>query len=118
MSPEAVLPGDALKLAVTVCPNATSVNLRFDCSTPHHIVGHLTLLARLNELSAVCVTSGERTLLDFTDLIPVLEKFGPESLRSLELKVSAVIEFGITFSSFFLWWGEIILKFMLPSKRC
>ncbi|KAK9510413.1 hypothetical protein O3M35_005205 [Rhynocoris fuscipes] len=87
MSPEAVLPSDALKLAVTVCPKATSVNLRYDCSTPHHIVGYLTSLTRLQELSAVCVTSGERTLLDFNDLVPILEKFGPKTLKSLELKV-------------------------------
>ncbi|CAA9995802.1 unnamed protein product, partial [Nesidiocoris tenuis] len=86
MEPTSVLPGDALRLAVTLCPDATSVHLRFDCSTPHHVVGPLTNLKKLIELSAVCVTSGERTLLDFTDLVPILDKFGPESIKYLELK--------------------------------
>ncbi|BES89555.1 LRR [Nesidiocoris tenuis] len=92
MEPTSVLPGDALRLAVTLCPDATSVHLRFDCSTPHHVVGPLTNLKKLIELSAVCVTSGERTLLDFTDLVPILDKFGPESIKYLELKVLEEID--------------------------
>ncbi|KAF6214665.1 hypothetical protein GE061_009408 [Apolygus lucorum] len=87
MEPTAVLPGDALRLAVTLCPKATSVRLRVDSSTPHHVVAPLTALKNLHELTAVCVTSGERPLLDFSDLAPILEKFGPQSLRTLELKV-------------------------------
>ncbi|XP_024085203.1 uncharacterized protein LOC106667882 [Cimex lectularius] len=87
MSPHAVLPPDALKLAVALCPEATSIRLRFDCSTPHHVVGPLVNLKALRELSAVCVTSGERTLLDFTDMIPILEQHGPKTLNMLELKV-------------------------------
>ena len=87
MSPTSVLPIDALKLAVTLCPQATDVRLRFDNSTPNDVVGPLASLKRLNSLSAVCVTSGERTLLDFTDLKPILEVHGKKHLIALELKV-------------------------------
>lgn len=87
MSPKAVLPADALQLAVKLCPQATSVRIRFDNSTSHHVVSPLLDLKALEEFSAVCVSSGERTLLDFQDFAPLLQHFGPGSLKSLELKV-------------------------------
>ena len=88
MSPEAVLPPDVLQLAVLLCPEATQVRVRFDCSTPHDVLSPLsTMLRCLRELSVVCVTSGERSRLDFSDLTPILEKHGSENLKSLELKV-------------------------------
>ncbi|KAL1124526.1 hypothetical protein AAG570_001152 [Ranatra chinensis] len=87
MSPGWVLPVDALRLAVALCPDAVDVRLRFDCSTPHDVASSLTSLSRLLRFSAVCVTSGERTLLDFTDIVPLLEHFGSKTLITLELKV-------------------------------
>lgn len=91
MSPQTVLPGDALKLATLLCPDVTSVRVRIDCSTPHDILTPLTTVRRLKELSIVCVTSGERCNLDFTDITPVLEAHGGTSLQSLELKVNTSI---------------------------
>nr|XP_024218041.1 uncharacterized protein LOC106691465 [Halyomorpha halys] len=87
MSPKAVLPPEALRLSAILCPEATSIRLRFDTSTPHHVVGHLTLLKTITDISAVCVTSGERTLLDFQDFVPLLDQFGSTTLRALEFKV-------------------------------
>ena len=88
MSPEAVLPPDVLQLAVLLCPEATQVRVRFDCSTPHDVLSPLsTMLRCLRELSVVCVTSGERSRLDFSDLIPILEQHGSENIKSLEFKV-------------------------------
>lgn len=90
MSPQAVLSGDAMRLATVLCPEAKSVRVRIDCSTPHDVLAPLCNLKALKELSVVCVTSGERCLLDFTDIAPVLEAHGESSLASLELKVVIV----------------------------
>lgn len=87
MSPQSVLPIDALSLAVTLCPQAESVRIRYDCSTHHDSIEALTTLAKLKELSIVCVTSGERCLLDFSDIVPILEAQGANHLKYLELKV-------------------------------
>lgn len=87
MSPEWVLAPEALQLAVVLCPNTLSIRVRFDCSTPNDVLAPLLTLDKLKEFSAVCVSSGERTLLDFSDMAPILEKFGPSSLTFLELKV-------------------------------
>ncbi|XP_026676697.1 uncharacterized protein LOC103505595 [Diaphorina citri] len=87
MSPQSVLPIDALSLAVALCPNAESVRIRYDCSTHHDSIEALTSLHKLKELSIVCVTSGERCLLDFTDIVPILEVHGEAQLKYLELKV-------------------------------
>jgi len=87
MSPEWVLAPDALQLAILLCPQAVSIHLRFDCSTPNDVLAPLLNLEKIKHFSAVCVTSGERTNLDFSDITPILEKFGPTSLRFLELKV-------------------------------
>lgn len=87
MSPQAVLPGDAMRLATTLCPEAVYIRVRIDCSTPNDVLASLTGIKRVKELSVVCVTSGERTLLDFSDITPVLETHGELSLKSLELKV-------------------------------
>lgn len=90
MSPHAVLPGDAMKLASQLCPDAASVRVRIDCSTPHDVLTPLTTINKLRELSMVCVTSGERCNLDFSDITPILEVHGQTSLTSLELKVKKV----------------------------
>ncbi|KAL1458393.1 hypothetical protein WDU94_008549, partial [Cyamophila willieti] len=87
MSPQSVLPIDALSLAVTLCPLAESVRIRYDCSTHHDSIEALTSLKKLKEFSIVCVTSGERCLLDFTDIVPILEAHGESRLKYLELKV-------------------------------
>ncbi|XP_054283911.1 uncharacterized protein LOC129000875 isoform X2 [Macrosteles quadrilineatus] len=92
MSPQAVLPGDAMRLASQLCPDVASVRVRIDCSTPHDILGPLTSFKRLRELSVVCVTSGERCNLDFSDICPILEAHGETSLTSLELKVIEEVE--------------------------
>lgn len=88
MAPQAVLPGDAMRLATQLCPDVTSVRVRIDCSTPHDILVPLTGVKCLKELSTVCVTSGERCNLDFSDITPILEAHGKSSLVSLELKVN------------------------------
>jgi len=89
MSPEAVLPPDVLQLAVLLCPAACQVHVRFDCSTPHDVLSPIaTALHSLRELSVVCVTSGERSHLNFEDLTAILEHHGSGTLRSLELKVT------------------------------
>jgi hypothetical protein len=89
MSPEAVLPPDVLQLAVLLCPAACQVHMRFDCSTPHDVLAPIaTSLHSLRELSVVCVTSGERSNLNFEDLTAILEHHGADKLRSLELKVT------------------------------
>lgn len=89
MSPEAVLPPDVLQLAVLLCPAACQVHVRFDCSTPHDVLSPIaTSLHSLRELSVVCVTSGERSHLNFEDLNAILEHHGSDTLRSLELKVT------------------------------
>ena len=89
MSPEAVLPPDVLQLAVLLCPAACQVHVRFDCSTPHDVLSPIaTALHSLRELSVVCVTSGERSHLNFEDLTAILEHHGSDTLRSLELKVT------------------------------
>jgi hypothetical protein len=90
MSPQSVLPIDALSLAVALCPNAESVRIRYDCSTHHDSIEALTSLHKLKELSIVCVTSGERCLLDFTDIVPILEVHGEAQLKYLELKVRSL----------------------------
>ncbi|XP_075213644.1 uncharacterized protein LOC142319857 [Lycorma delicatula] len=87
LSPLAVLPSDALRLATALCPDACYVRLRFDPNTPHDVLQPLISLHRLKELSTVCVSSGERCLLDFSDIAPLLEHHGPKSLQALELKV-------------------------------
>ncbi|XP_046675573.1 uncharacterized protein LOC124364271 [Homalodisca vitripennis] len=92
MSPQAVLPGDAMRLATLLCPDVSSVRVRIDCSTPHDILNPLTTIRKLKELSVVCVTSGERCNLDFSDISPVLEAHGETSLVSLELKVIEEVE--------------------------
>nr|CAD7396233.1 unnamed protein product [Timema poppensis] len=99
MSPEAVLAPDALQLAVHLCPEATSVRMRYDCSTPHDVLSPLVKLRRLKELSVVCVSSGERTLLDFSDIAPLLETHGTDSLTSLELKVIEEIDVHVIMKS-------------------
>ena len=89
MSPEAVLPPDVLQLAVLLCPAACQVHVRFDCSTPYDVLSPIaTSLHSLRELSVVCVTSGERSNLNFEDLTAILEHHGSDTLRSLELKVT------------------------------
>ncbi|KAK6623645.1 hypothetical protein RUM43_009497 [Polyplax serrata] len=95
MSPKWVLPPDALQLAVTLCPSAHIVHVRFDCSTPHDVLHPLTSLKKLQEFSAVCVSSGERTLLDFSDMVPILEAHGQNGLNILELKVIEEVEIHI-----------------------
>lgn len=89
MSPEWVLAPDALQLATILCPQAVTIHLRFDCSTPNDVLIPLLNLDKIRQFSAVCVTSGERSNLDFSDLTPILEKYGPASLSLLELKVSS-----------------------------
>lgn len=81
-----MLPMDALQLATELCPEAIHVRVRFDCSTHHGILEPLVGLKKLKHLSTVCVTNGELSLLDFTDIEPVLQQHG-EQLRFLELKV-------------------------------
>lgn len=81
-----MLPLDALQLAIDLCPEAHSIRVRIDCSTHHDILLPLKTLSKLKELSVVCVTNGERSLLDFTDIAPVLMHHG-KHLKSLELKV-------------------------------
>lgn len=76
-----------MKLASQLCPDAASVRVRIDCSTPHDVLTPLTTINKLRELSMVCVTSGERCNLDFSDITPILEVHGQTSLTSLELKV-------------------------------
>ncbi|KAJ9586187.1 hypothetical protein L9F63_020172, partial [Diploptera punctata] len=72
MSPEAVLPPDVLQLAVLLCPEATQVRVRFDCSTSHDVLSPLsTMLRCLRELSVVCVTSGERSQLKVIEELDV-----------------------------------------------
>ncbi|RZF47618.1 hypothetical protein LSTR_LSTR014460, partial [Laodelphax striatellus] len=87
MSPLAVLPCDALRLASTLCPEACYIRLRYDPMTPNDILQPLTSLKKMREFSAVCVSSGERCVLDFTDMAPLIEHHGPKSLLALELKV-------------------------------
>ncbi|XP_047106629.1 uncharacterized protein LOC124775838 [Schistocerca piceifrons] len=86
-SAEAVLSRDALPLAVRLCPEAESVRVRCDSDTPHDALEALGRLRRMRELSVACVTSGERSLLDFQDLLPLLDAHGQRHLVSLELKV-------------------------------
>ncbi|XP_049855186.1 uncharacterized protein LOC126335769 [Schistocerca gregaria] len=86
-SAEAVLPRDALPLAVRLCPEAESVRVRCDSDTPHDALEALARLRRVRQLSVACVTSGERSLLDFQDLLPLLDAHGQRHLVSLELKV-------------------------------
>ncbi|XP_052122286.1 uncharacterized protein LOC113214939 [Frankliniella occidentalis] len=86
MSPEPVLPADALQLAVRLCPSATQLRARFDPQTPHDVLAPAQHLPRLHLLSAVCVSSGQRAHLDFQDVAALLERHG-EHLRTLELKV-------------------------------
>ncbi|XP_049772076.1 uncharacterized protein LOC126154162 [Schistocerca cancellata] len=86
-SAEAVLSRDALPLAVRLCPEAESVRVRCDSDTPHDALESLVRLRRMRELSVACVTSGERSLLDFQDLLPLLDAHGQRHLVSLELKV-------------------------------
>lgn len=90
MSPQSVLPIDALSLAIALCPQAESVRIRYDCSTHHDSIEAVTSLVKLKELSIVCVTSGERCLLDFSDIAPILEVHGGNQLKYLELKVRTV----------------------------
>ncbi|KAL0273444.1 UNVERIFIED_CONTAM: hypothetical protein PYX00_006105 [Menopon gallinae] len=92
MSPEWVLSPDALHLVVRLCPRAKSVRVRFDCSTPNDALAPLVQLEAIKEYSAVCVSSGERSLIDFADMSPILEKHGPKSLTYLELKVIEEVE--------------------------
>ncbi|KAL6954873.1 hypothetical protein U1Q18_047088 [Sarracenia purpurea var. burkii] len=80
-----MLPLDALQLATELCPEAYTIRVRFDCSTHHDILLPLINLNKLKELSVVCVTNGERSLMDFTDIEPVLKHHG-NHLKSLELK--------------------------------
>ncbi|XP_039278803.1 uncharacterized protein LOC111049031 [Nilaparvata lugens] len=87
MSPLAVLPCDALRLASILCPEACYIRLRYDPMTPNDILQPLTSLKKMREFSAVCVSSGERCVLDFTDMAPIIEHHGPKSLLALELKV-------------------------------
>lgn len=91
MSPGWVLAPDALQLAVALCPSAYSIRVRFDCSTPHDVLIPLTGLSKVKDFSAVCVSSGERTLLDFNDIAPIIEKHGPNSLTYVELKARTPI---------------------------
>ncbi|KAK7580599.1 hypothetical protein V9T40_001228 [Parthenolecanium corni] len=86
-----MLPMDALQLATELCPEAIHVRVRFDCSTHHGILEPLVGLKKLKHLSAVCVTNGELSLLDFTDIEPVLQQHG-EQLRFLELKVIDAVD--------------------------
>lgn len=86
MSPEPVLAADALQLAVLLCPSASQLRARFDPQTPHDVLAPAASLARLQLLSAVCVSSGQRSHLDFSDVAALLERHG-EHLRTLELKV-------------------------------
>lgn len=67
--------------------NFVKLYCRFDPNTPHDVLQPLNSLKRLKELSTVCVSSGERCLLDFTDIAPLLEHHGPKSLQALEMKV-------------------------------
>jgi len=83
-----VLPSDALSLATRLCPSASDVRVRFDGGTSHDVLAPLAKLRRLRALSAVCVTSGQRARLDFTDVCGLLESKGRE-LRQLEIKVGA-----------------------------
>lgn len=92
MSPEAVLSRDALPLAVRLCPWAEQLRVRCDPATPHDALAPLLELRRLRELCVACVTSGERSLLDFADIVPVLQRHGPTSLVSLQLKVMVVLK--------------------------
>lgn len=90
MEPTPVLPPDALRLVVQLCPDASCARTRFDCETAHDALMPLRTLRRLRELSVVCVSSGQRTLLDFSDIRPVLEAHGADSLTALELKVKSM----------------------------
>lgn len=119
MSPHAVLPGDAMKLASQLCPDAASVRVRIDCSTPHDILTPLTTINKLRELSMVCVTSGERCNLDFSDITPILEVHGQTSLTSLELKVGTDCYFTATTQNrSFTWYLfiTVVLKILLPTQ--
>ncbi|KAG8324954.1 hypothetical protein J6590_079171 [Homalodisca vitripennis] len=111
MSPQAVLPGDAMRLATLLCPDVSSVRVRIDCSTPHDILNPLTTIRKLKELSVVCVTSGERCNLDFSDISPVLEAHGETSLVSLELKRVQSYRSQTT-DLLFLW------PYFVPSAQC
>lgn len=82
-----MLPLDALQLAIELCPHAIMVRVRLDCSTHHDSLLPLESLQKLKELSVVCVTNGERSLLTFEDLEPVLRQHGKKHLKLLELKV-------------------------------
>lgn len=77
---------DALKLALSVCPDAADIRIRYDSCTPHHVVAPLASFRKLVSLSAVCVTSGERPLTDFQDFQPALSGHG-STLTNLEFKV-------------------------------
>ncbi|XP_065201872.1 uncharacterized protein LOC135832510 [Planococcus citri] len=81
-----MLPLDALQLATELCPEAHTIRVRFDCSTHHDILLPLTNLHKVKDLSVVCVTNGERSLMDFTDIEPILRHHG-NNIKSLELKV-------------------------------
>ena len=87
MLPTWVLAPNALQLAVQLCPNAISIRLRYDNSTPNDVIAPLMTLEKIKEFSAVCVSSGERVLLDFTDMSSIFQKYGPLGLSFLELKV-------------------------------
>lgn len=78
---------NALHLVVKLCPRAKCIRVRFDCSTPNDVFAPLLQLECVKEFSAVCVSSGERSLIDFGDMSPILEKHGPKNLTHLELKV-------------------------------
>lgn len=107
---------DALRLAVTVCAKVESVNVRFDCSTHHDMLQPLTDVVKLKNFSLVCVSNGERSLLNFEDVLPILKYHGEKKLRSLELKVIFDFSLFCYFVFFFLshrtenrkqWWSLI-----------
>ncbi|XP_067008052.2 uncharacterized protein [Anabrus simplex] len=98
MSPEAVLPSNVLHMAVRLCPEARFIRVRYDCSTPHDVLAPLMDLKHLSEFSVVCVSSGERTLLDFSDIAPILEAHGEQSLVFLELKVIEFVDVHVILS--------------------
>lgn len=81
-----MLPMDALQLAVELCPEATDVRVRIDCCTHHDVLRPLVDMSQLEKLSIVCVTNGERSLVNFEDIEPVLRRHGT-NLKFLELKV-------------------------------